>query len=76
MKELCFMDETLNNNASVTLNGHDDRKLSHVESTLEALGNGQLAQRIAQAARLAVAKHMLENAQAFQNFGESEYSSK
>jgi|GEM_PF-6165663 len=70
------MDKTLNNDASEMLNDQDDRQLSRVESMLEALGDGRLAQRIAEAAHIAVAKHMLEHAQEFQSFGESEYSPK
>ena len=57
------------NNTSVR---QDDK--SDVFSMLESLSDGSLAQRIANAARVATAQHMLLQAQAMQSSAEAENS--
>ena len=58
-----------NNDVSVVTEDQAD-----VESIITMLQNGQLARRIADAARLAMVRHMVQNAQGIQSAVEAENS--
>ena len=61
-------------NSNNTSTRQDDK--TDVFSMLESLSDGSLAQRIADAARVATAQHMLFTAQTMQSSAEAENSAK